>query len=93
MADRQLLISFQELPVIEITCLCGTSLAIPVLSSAPKLKTECPGCGRSLHPAAEAVLGFREFFSKAMEFISLPRDDSNPVEKLADRSIRLRKDD
>jgi hypothetical protein len=93
MTERQIFISFEELQEIEITCLCGTGLVISALSNAPKLKSECPGCGRSLSSAAQGVLGFREFYSKAKEFVELPKEDSNPVAALASRAVRFRVSD
>ena len=67
MAERQLVIFFQELDRLEITCDCGTALVISALQTAPKLAAECPGCGKSLHSAATAVSAFREFFAAAKQ--------------------------
>lgn len=90
MAERQMFVSYGELGEIEITCLCGTGLVISALSNAPKLKPECPGCGRSLSSAAQAVLAFREFHSRAKEFAEMPKEDSNPIAALTERSVRFR---
>lgn len=90
MAELQTLISFDELDKVEITCQCGTGIVISALNNAPKLRSECPGCGRSLLAASEAVAGFRELYSKGNEFVSLPKDDSNSVKPTTERSIRFR---
>lgn len=70
MAHRHLLISFDELDEIEISCQCGTGIVISALKTAPNLRSTCPGCERSLHVAATAAAGFRQFFSAAKEFAS-----------------------
>ena len=90
MAERQVFISLDELVEVEITCLCGTGLVIPALSNAPDLKNECPGCGRSLTVAAQAVAGFRQFYAKANEFFALPKEDNNKTAPLTERSVRFR---
>ena len=90
MAERQFLIEFGELREVEITCVCGTGLVISALSNAPQLKRECPGCGRPLAFAADAVLSFREFYAKAKEFIEMAREDSNPVKPASPRMVKFR---
>ena len=70
MAERQTFVSFVELDRVEISCQCGTSVVISSLKSAPKLRDTCPGCEKSLHAAATAMLAFREFYSAAIEFTS-----------------------
>ncbi|MHB8525391.1 MAG: hypothetical protein ACYDD2_04445 [Candidatus Acidiferrales bacterium] len=70
MAERQILISFDELDRVEISCQCGTGIVISALNSAPKLKDTCPGCEKSLHSAATAIQSFRAFYSAAKQFVS-----------------------
>lgn|SRR5574340_1228978 len=70
MAERQTLISFDELDTVEISCQCGTGIVISSLANAPKLRDTCPGCEKSIHTAATAIRSFRDFFSAAKEFAS-----------------------
>lgn len=70
MAERQVLISFDDLDKIEISCECGTGIVISALKSAPQLSTSCPGCQKSIHAAGTAVHAFRDFFAAAKQFTS-----------------------
>lgn len=90
MANRQTLISFDELMEVEITCGCGTGLVISSLSNAPKLQSLCAGCGRSLGNAQQAVLAFRQLYANASDFIKGPKEDSNPIPLITARTVRFR---
>lgn len=90
-ADRQLLISFEELTEVEITCVCGTGIVIPALANAPQLQSLCPGCRRSYGRAQAAVLAFRQLYSGAKEFIEGPKmEEDNAVPAIAKRSVKFR---
>ena len=89
-ADHQTLISFDELTQVEITCVCGTGLVIGALSTAPHLRNDCPGCGRSLSNAQQAVHAFRQLYSNAKSFTGEPKEDSNPVPMITARTLKFR---
>ena len=90
-ADHQILISFDELTEVEITCVCGTGIVIPALANAPGLQSLCPGCRRPFGRSQAAVLAFRQLYSSAKEFIEGPKvEDDNAVPAIASRTVKFR---
>ncbi len=66
MAERQILIDFQELTQIEVSCKCGASVVLPAEKTL-QAEGKCQSCGQSLLLAATAVKYFRDFYSRAKE--------------------------
>jgi len=66
MGEKQIIIPFQELDRIEITCgKCGTGVVLSANKLAPELKANCPGCSAQFHDMSSAVVYFRQFYAAA----------------------------
>ncbi len=68
MAERQVVVPFEELDQIYVVCKeCGSGVIADAKKMGVKVSNGCPGCGKGFALAGRAISKYREFFADAKD--------------------------